>query len=246
VIIFRQLRADQPSRRQAQRALAEHPEYDWEPPRCARRFDAVVRGGLGKMKHLAAVAEEGREARGQVQAARIQLGQVSDEGGGCLSLAPGEDFHLGYQIAVGQVGWDIDLHGYSVSHWYEWGGPFPDGPSCCSQCSTKNVMTLSRRHRCALRSWTHITEGSVSKKPRARSGRWTRWIADRVVARSSREELGSRRSEPGWLRARRASADSARRGPSPTARRVAAGRARASSCPRCEGAETDAGRRCPG
>jgi hypothetical protein len=45
------------------------------------------------MKDIAAVGEQGREARAQIEAASIELGQVSDERGGGLPLAPGERLH---------------------------------------------------------------------------------------------------------------------------------------------------------
>src|SRR2546427_6752362 len=85
----RQVRSQEPPAREVQRTLAEHVTDDRKPPANARRHDAVVRLMLGEAQNLGAVREERREARGQVEPTSVELGQVSDERGGGLTLAPG-------------------------------------------------------------------------------------------------------------------------------------------------------------
>jgi hypothetical protein len=66
------------------------------------------------VQDLATVGEEGREARGKVEAAGVELGQVSDQAGSCLALAPGESLDPGDQVIVRELGGDGDLHAYSI------------------------------------------------------------------------------------------------------------------------------------
>jgi len=54
---------------------------------------------------LAAVGEQGGEARAQVEAATIELSQVNDEMAGGLPLPRREGLHLGHQVGGAEVGW---------------------------------------------------------------------------------------------------------------------------------------------
>jgi len=100
VIVGRELGGEQPNRGQAEGALSEHPNDDREPPARPCGFNAVVGGRLGEVKDLATIGEERRKARGQVEPAGVELGQVRDETGGGLPLAPDQRLHRGDEVVI--------------------------------------------------------------------------------------------------------------------------------------------------
>jgi hypothetical protein len=120
VVLGRQVGRQEAHRRHAQGALADHLKNDREPLGRSCRLDAVIGGRFGEAKDRAAVSEEGRETHGEVEAATIELGQVGDERRGGLALAPGEGLHGYYKSVVRELGWNVDLHRYSISYEAAW------------------------------------------------------------------------------------------------------------------------------
>jgi hypothetical protein len=118
VVLGREVGRQQAHGSQAEGTLTEHWQDDREPPRGPCRLDAVVGGRLGEVKDGAAICEEGREARGPVEAPGVELGQVSEQARRGFTLAPGERLHRRHEIVVGELGWvaGVGLHGQSIAY----------------------------------------------------------------------------------------------------------------------------------
>ena len=83
---IRQVRRQQAHGRQVEPPRGDVVEEGGEATRGARRMDALVRRAVGQVQHLHAVVVHRGACLGQVQPARIELGDVSehDRGGGAL------------------------------------------------------------------------------------------------------------------------------------------------------------------
>jgi hypothetical protein len=110
VVAGRQVGRQQSQRGHVHGAARQALEHDREASSETRRLDAVVRRVLREAEHPTAVPEERRPAGRQVQAARVELGQVCHEPrrGAALLARATED--LGRELVVRQVGRDRDRH----------------------------------------------------------------------------------------------------------------------------------------
>ena len=73
------MRCQEIHRRQVNITVREHLEYQRTLPSGARRRDPRVRLVLREMQHLRAVCEERRTGFGEIQLARIDLGEMRDK-----------------------------------------------------------------------------------------------------------------------------------------------------------------------
>jgi hypothetical protein len=110
-----QLRREEVHGGEVHEAPGEQVQDEGMFPRRPRRLDAVVGLVLGKSQDLAAVREERGEPGAQVELASIELDQVSDEMGRCLTLSTGKGRHVGYELSIREMGWDVDLHDHVIS-----------------------------------------------------------------------------------------------------------------------------------
>ncbi len=103
VVLGREVRAEQPDRREVDRAGGEELEDDGEAAGRARDLDAVVGLVLGEGEGVAAVGEERGVAGAQVDVAGVELGEVRDEQRRVAALSPGERLYPRDQLRVGEA-----------------------------------------------------------------------------------------------------------------------------------------------
>ena len=71
----RQVRGQQGHRGEGHRPVGQQIQNNWELAGCSRRLDPAIRSVLGEVQHLRAVGEERGAAFGQIQPARVELGE---------------------------------------------------------------------------------------------------------------------------------------------------------------------------
>jgi len=100
MILRRQVRRQEPERREIETAGREPLEDDGKLARCARGLDAAVRGMLREVQDLDAVREQRRASFAEIKLAGIELGQMSDETHGRLALASRQVLDLREECVV--------------------------------------------------------------------------------------------------------------------------------------------------
>jgi hypothetical protein len=127
VIVGSEHGSEEPDGREVYRGVGQASQDDRKAPGGPRHLDAVVGLVLGEAEHLAAIGEERGEARGPVEAARVQLRQVRDQLAGGLPLAADEVMHrVTSSWSVRCVG-KMALMSQLLSEKVRVGGREPDG-----------------------------------------------------------------------------------------------------------------------
>jgi len=100
VVLAREVRRQEPNRRQVQRSVLQHLENHRELPGRPACLDPVVPPMLGQVKDLRAVRKERWAPGASVQPTGIELREVGDERGGCLPRASRETIHFDSELLV--------------------------------------------------------------------------------------------------------------------------------------------------
>jgi hypothetical protein len=113
MVLCGQKTRQQRHRRDRQRSVDELLEDPGKQPTRARRLDPVVRGVVGQAEGVAAVLEERRMARTQVEPPRVELREMGDELRRRVPLVACAARHFCDQRTVGQVRRNRDRHVHS-------------------------------------------------------------------------------------------------------------------------------------
>ncbi len=117
MVLGREVRREQPHRREGHRALSEPLQDDREPPGGPGGLDAPVGGVLGEVEDLRTVREQRRAAFGQVCPPHVQFREVRNQGRRRLPLALSEPLHPREQFGVGELshrGEQVRIHGSCI------------------------------------------------------------------------------------------------------------------------------------
>jgi hypothetical protein len=97
------VRREEPRRGQVDLSRREHLQDDGKPARRAGHFDAVIAFAFRKAQRVPAVDVEGLVALAQVDIARVQFCEVSDEMGRRVTLACDQALHARDELGVGEA-----------------------------------------------------------------------------------------------------------------------------------------------
>jgi hypothetical protein len=103
VIVGREIRREEQQAREMDRSLGQHLEEHGKFPSDARRLGPPLRLVLGKAKLVNAVRVERRAGALTINAAHVDLGEVSEEVCGEGVVPPSERLHLGVKPVVRDV-----------------------------------------------------------------------------------------------------------------------------------------------
>jgi hypothetical protein len=104
MVLGGEVRREQAQRCQVDCTLRQHLESSRELPGGPRGGDAPVGCVFGEVELLRAVGEEGGVPFGEVEAPRVEHGEVSDQGHRRSTLAVGQVLHLREEVLIGEPG----------------------------------------------------------------------------------------------------------------------------------------------